>query len=153
MHLNIHCIMYIYRISAALCLSLITITSISCAESSSPFLYFKFCSFTLMMLSISWFWAATGMYEDIVYHGVVLCRYISQGMYGLLHLWLTVFSLSNKVSNYYWLKKIGLVKKITIRAKFTQIFDNSSKKYLSQYCYIGPSKQDTTKIMYWKLYH
>ena len=113
------------RISALLILLWITITSISCAHSSLTFLYIKFSSFTMTFFCITWIIATMIVSNpdlDYVFFMIELCF----GLLVCLYFFSFCLSVSHDYSNYYFLKKMGVAKKILIPKQDKHLFDKST---------------------------
>ena len=114
------------------------------------------CSITLIVWSILFFWPQLG--SGLSY---ILFLYI----FFPLYVWLHIMSFSNKYSNFWWLNKFGLVKRVLIPAEYKHILDHSAKHNsrnnilncwacctpMSLYTFIRPNKKNSKENEYWKL--
>ena len=140
----------LYRISAFLMLTLITVTSISWGQCSSTFLCIRLCSILPLAITISWFsgtMIVTSTDKDWILSLLLIPGH--GAMLWLLYNWLLYMSFSDNYSKYSLLKKLGLVRRVVIPNKYQENLDYSSDNHIKisheqNYFLIGPATAMTT---------
>ena len=151
-----------YTASMALILTTITVTSIAFSQSLTELIYLKLISLEMIFLTIFWFYSALMSYE--AFHSdttfTIFTYYLGSFMAFLLSIiypFTLILPLSDDFSNFYFVEKTTLTKKVLIENKYMHFIEYKTGKHLlpygPRYLIIAPFKDNPKYTIFIKSEH